>query len=73
MSDGTLQFYVIYRHPSDYPQCYVCRIHHSDGTIEPTPFAVGDTLEGVRSKLPAFRFNLGRDEEDDPAIVEMWV
>lgn len=34
---------------------------------------VGDSLEEVRGQLPPGLFRLGRDQDDDPVIEEVWI
>jgi hypothetical protein len=36
-------------------------------------FATGATVEGVRAHIPVGLYNLGREADDDPAILEVWV
>jgi hypothetical protein len=76
MSAGTLPMYVVYRRPRDYPEQYVVRIQRvSRGGVEPDrePFALGPPLADVRAALPPGLYNLGRQPDDEPQIVEVWV
>ena len=69
--ENSLQMYVIYEHPSDYPNSYVLRLFR-DGT--PTPLhVVADSLEGVRQFIPAGLVRIPREGADDPVIVESWI
>jgi hypothetical protein len=72
--------YVVYRDPSDLPQYrYVVRLWEGKGeTYEPGPIwgvAVDDRGLGVlRHDLAQLGlYCLGRFEEDDPAILEVWL
>ena len=70
-----LPMWVVYNHPSDYPEDYVARIYYS----LPAPAA---TFMVIRSKslasLQDFLLSRGaikfaRDPNDDPAILEVWI
>jgi len=69
---GLPSLYVIYDHPSDYPQDFVCRVWQGE-LAEFRPFAVARTLEEIRQRLPPGMVCLGRYEQDDPAIREVWI
>lgn len=71
-----LDFYVVFRNPSDFPGQYVIRRQRAGpGTItkDATPLAVGPTLAVVRAALPPGLTRLERDPNDDPSILEVWV
>lgn len=75
MEDG-LCLWVVYREPSDYPGKYVVRCHWSrpGGRIEVDPdCATFDSLEAARDALPPGLFNMHRQPDDDPVIVEVWL
>jgi len=62
---------VIYAHPADYPNNYVARAWDVD---KPTHLiALGDTLEEARTAIPEGMCNLGRFQNDDPCIAEVWI
>lgn len=63
---------VITKHPEDYPDKYVTRLFDLG---KGTPYCVlSNTLQQARKAIPQPRFmNIGRQEEDDPVIVETWV
>jgi hypothetical protein len=71
-----LPMWVVYDHPSDYPEHYVARQHivGIDGE-EPTDRMMASfTLDSIRTELA----DLGlicvtRSEGDDPVIVETWL
>lgn len=78
-SDDSLTMWVITCRPKDYPDEYVARrwlvFNHG-----PTPASgdtgdvlVSDTLDGVRDQLPPGLHNIGRQGNDHPVIVEVWV
>jgi hypothetical protein len=70
-----IAMYVIYRHPTDYPDKYVMRkltITYS-GIIKDKNCIVGETLEEVRSKVPPNLYNIGRGPLDEEQIVETWM
>lgn len=71
-----LWMYVIYDHPKDFPEEFVCRRHcleNGRATIEPELFARGRTIEYVRAQIPNGEYRIGRSLEDDPVIVETWL
>jgi hypothetical protein len=64
--------YAIYKHPLDYPENYVVR--KWDGLApDVEPLAVVDTLATARAALPSELTNIGRYDEDDACLVEVWV
>lgn len=68
--------YVIYCHPTDYPCEYVARcwrVAPAGPVPDELPFARAMTLNDVRQALPPGLHNIGRYEEDDPKIVEVWI
>lgn len=72
---SSLTMWVIYRHPADFPQSWVLRGHSifRDGIRPCDIVCIGATLEAVRAGLPAGLTNLGRYDNDDPVIHEVWV
>ena len=70
-----LSMWVIYEHPKDFPDKFVARLHMAwKGGHAPTNCAViGDTLDEVRDRLPEGVINIGRQIEDEPHIVEVWL
>jgi hypothetical protein len=78
MTDDDLPMYVIYQHPSDFPDEFVCRRQFAGRgivTVERELFARGPSLDSVRGQLPhgLGLFCLGRSPQDDPCIAEVWV
>lgn len=73
--------YVICLNPSDYPDCYVVRRWRissgGDPVAEPAPYAVGigdDALAMMRADLTRLGLTcIGRDANDDPVILEVWI
>lgn len=72
-----LSMWVVYGHPRDYPAKYVVRKWRVQpgGAIEMAqePWCVADTIEAARESLPTGLYRLERQENDDPAIMEVWV
>ena len=73
--------YTIYENPSDVPGFYVMRgwVMMDDGTpqcaLEAAATPVGaQGLEALRAILRSQgRVNMGREQNDDPVIVETWI
>jgi len=67
--------WVIYDHPRDYPDKFVMRRWEiGRGLVMATDdMALADTLEEARAQVPAGRYRLEREADDDPVIVEMWL
>lgn len=71
MKNEPLDLWVIYNKPADYPTKFVVRKWILD---KPTDvFHTADTLEGIRKKIPLNLCNIGRQKNDDPKIVEVWI
>lgn len=70
-----LSLWVIYDHPRDHPDNFVVRRQQvgPDGAIASTVFVLADSLEEARRFVPAGRVNIGRYEQDDPVIAEVWL
>jgi hypothetical protein len=68
-----ITLYVVYCHPRDYPEEFVVRRWTLDQPERGDPFLRGASLDDVRALLPPGLYNLGRHEDDDPVIVEVWV
>lgn len=80
IEDGfPLQQWVIYDHPTDYPDSVVVRCWHifRDGTFGPTGEVwLRDDIEGAREVINANYpdgYRLDRHERDDSKIIEVWV
>ena len=74
--DLPMTFYVVYKHPSDYPTSWVLRRHflfRESIVAEKRAFAVKQSLDDLRAVLPQNLANLGRELNDDPAIYEVWM
>ena len=68
--------WVVYDHPSDYPEHYVARQHVvGTGGDEATDRVLASpTLESLRVALAEIGLVcLTRSDEDDPVIVETWL
>lgn len=75
MSAG-LVTYTVYDHPSDFPHSFVVRrftILPGSYQPDPLPYAVGPTLDAVRSVLPPGLVCITRSPEDEGQIVEVWL
>ena len=74
-----LEMFTIYKHPSDYPDEYVCRrqligpgVVQHDANL----FVRSSSLELCRALLHSKKAGLtclGRQPQDDPVIVETWI
>ena len=81
MANDRITLWNIYYNPSDFPGKYVVRRYYSvlegeKGVSQVDLHAdVFDTLEQAREFLPKNQglVNLGRNPNDDPVIVEVWV
>lgn len=73
----TLTLWVVYRRPSDFSNSFVVRrqlvLRSGVVVIETAPFCTGPSLDAVRSALPPYLYNMGRQPEDDPVIEEVWI
>jgi hypothetical protein len=70
-----LDMYVVYDHPTDFPNHFVVR-HWiiGAGRAKPTDRCViGKTLDEVRTAIPAYCVRLERSPEDEPQVLESWV
>lgn len=66
-----LPMITIYKHPTDYPEQYVARVWDVN---KPTRLvATAGSLEEVRQAIPEEMYNMGRQNDDDPCIVEVWI
>lgn len=63
--------WVIYRHPSDFPDHWVTRIWR-DGRPDKIA-ALCDSLDEARRCVPPWSIKIERAECDDPVIYEMWL
>lgn len=75
MSAG-LTLWVVYRPASDHIGHFAVRRQFaSAGThgVEGEPVLFGRTLAEVRAQLPPDLYPLGRQPDDDPSIVEVWI
>lgn len=72
---GYLTLYVIYDHPKDFPNHFVVRRNHVNGTyrVVDSFCHVVDTIEQARECIPQGLYRFDRDESDDPVIVETWM
>ena len=73
-----IEIFTIYDKPSDFPESVIIRRWVlSLGKLKPDqePFAITDKLESAREELAKRRpglVGLGRNQYDDPVILESW-
>ena len=69
--------WTIYANTTDYPHHYAVRmwmVVDDSGVVHHRPVAVlCDTLEEAREQVPAGAICVGREDADDPVIVESWL
>lgn len=71
-----LSMWVIYERPRDYPEHFVVRRWEvaQRGGPRPTSDAwLAPSLSAARCAVPAGRFNMGRAQQDDAVISEVWI
>lgn len=75
-----LSLYVVYNNPRDFPgkvvvRRQVARVSNLGPSISPdiAPTAVCETIEEARRHLPYGVTNIGRQDDDDPVIAEVWI
>ncbi len=73
---NALSMWVIYDHPTDYPDFFIVREHMitAGGQVLKSLFHTEFmTLEDARTEIRPGRICIPRDPNDDPVIVESWV
>jgi hypothetical protein len=73
-SGTQLSLYVIYDHPTDYPDSFVVR--RWEGLRPREVVAITKTIEAARKLLTDTMpdlTRLARSDQDDPKIVEVWL
>jgi hypothetical protein len=71
-----LEMWTIYRHPKDHPHHWVvrrCWIRKGGIIQHEHECQLAHSLAEARDRVPPGLFNLGRQPEDEPQIVETWV
>jgi hypothetical protein len=71
---GSLPMWVIYEHPSDYPESFVVRrVHVASGKLifEKAPGQGRPCV--LERRTERARGNIGRQKGDDPVIREVWL
>ena len=72
--DVSIVMYVIYRHPLDHPTKIVTRKFLINDQPRPTKeYLLHDSIEDARTALPRGLWQIPRDPNDEPQIVESWV
>jgi len=71
----SLEIYVIYFNPEDYPGKYVVRrqIASNKGVLTDRKCTLHTTLKEARSAIPITKTNIKRMPEDVACIVETWI
>lgn len=72
MKQKTLNLFVIYENPLDYPGKLVVRRWVGQVPDE-VPMAVTENLEVARNVIPDYCIPIGRYPDEDPAIKEVWI
>jgi|HubBroStandDraft_6_1064221.scaffolds.fasta_scaffold3971273_2 hypothetical protein len=72
---ATLEMYVVYERPRDYPDKFVVRRWgcRAEGAVPEDWFVLGTTLDEVRAAIPRHCVRLERDPRDEPQIIEVWI
>ena len=76
MADDVLTLYVVYDHPADFPESYVVRGRNiSDGVdLHARDVICCAKVEPLREALRRKGLTcIGRQPEDDPVILEVWL
>jgi hypothetical protein len=71
-----LSLYVVFDHPSDFPDSFVVReqiVRGGGSEIVMGDAWTAPTLEEVRKLVPPHLHRLDRSPGDDPNIVEVWL
>lgn len=68
---NSIDTWVIYNKPTDYPNNYVARKFINNAPS--TTIHVADSLEEIRKLVPEGLFKIERFPNDDPKIVEVWI
>lgn len=70
-----MMVFTVYDHPRDYPNHFVVRGWEIDN-LEPRPrqeCTLASTLDEARKAIPKGFINIGRFEDDDSVILEVWI
>jgi hypothetical protein len=66
--------WVIYDHPSDYPNAWVVREWKiADEPVAMPNVIIAKSLKAARAAIPPGLFCMPRWQGDDPAVVEVWL
>lgn len=70
-----MEMYVIYQDTADYPGQIVARqwVFGETKYVPSGRVLTGFSLDDVRKKIPAGMICIGRAQEDDPVIREVWL
>lgn len=76
ITDGVLEIWAVYDHPTDFPTKFVARRWRVDaGRVTPTDgIRVANELDDLRAQLRVEGLScVARQHDDDPKIVESWL
>lgn len=75
LKQHNLSMWVIYDHPKDHPDAFVVRRWYieEEVTMPDKTCLLADSLQEARELIPAGRYRIGRQANDDPVIVESWI
>jgi len=73
--NDTLEMWVVYDGPLDYPESFVARRWdiQAGKVIATDQVMLAPTLDILRQHLPFGLINIGRRKGDDAKIVEVWI
>jgi hypothetical protein len=74
--DVAMALWTIYERPTDYPSGYVLRANFAmkNGHSQPDIYAwYATSADALREILPPGKICIGRNDRDDPVILEVWV
>lgn len=72
MPADSLEMFVVYRNPRDFPGKVVVRRFVIGDAPDKQPHFVGDSVEAARATLPRNLVCCRRDRSDEKQIVETW-
>ncbi len=75
MTDDVLVMWVVYDHPTDYPESVIARLWEisSTGPVASASVLVAPSLEMLRQLIPPTFTRFARDPSDDAVIAEVWL
>lgn len=75
MDDGEFIVYVIYDHPTDFPEHFVVRrwVIDDSGHRPMEIASLCDSITEARDEIPAGLIRFPREPQEHPSIVESWI